>query len=295
MRARAARPVQRRCISQSIRSGATLTGSISWFAFPSSADVSKVEFLIDGALYHTERTPPFGAPCDTCSFDTTNLTNGTHVLAVTTLDTNGDTASASATVTIDNPPAERAAPESGASSPAGQALLQISQSIRTGATLTGSIAWFAVPSSADVSKVEFLIDGTLYHTERTPPYGAPCDTCSLDTTNLTNGTHVLAVTTIDTNGNSAGTSATVTIDNAPACSRSAWPGSGSAQALLARLSSGETGCLRGGSYSASGPYVLDFSRPGVSIVSYPGERAVLNGIVVARSWCQQGSVGLCVG
>ena len=270
-------------ISQSVRTGATLTGSIAWFAVPTSANVSKVEFLIDGALYHTERTPPYGAPCDTCSFDTTNLTNGAHNLTVTTLDADGNTAGTSANVTIDNAPADTRVGESDVSDPVGQAPLLISQSVRTGATLTGSIAWSAVPTSANVSKVEFLIDGALYHTERTPPYGAPCDTCSFDTTNLTNGAHNLTVTTLDADGNTAGTSANVTIDNAPTCSRTAWPGSGSAQALVARLSSGETGCLRGGSYSASGPYVLDFSKPGVSVVSYPGERAVLNGIVVARS------------
>jgi hypothetical protein len=57
----------------------------------------------------------------------------------------------------------------------------------------------------------------------------------------------------------------------------------SAQRLANALAAGEVGCLRGGSYSASGPYVLDFSRSGVTIMSYPGERALLKGIVVDRS------------
>jgi hypothetical protein len=253
-------------ITQTIRNGATLSGSIAWFAFPSSASVTKVEFLIDGALFHTERAPPYGAPCDTCSFDTTNLGNGTHVLAVATLDTNGNSVGTSATVTIRN-----------------EVPLTIAQSIRDGDLLTGSVDWFAVPSRETVSEVEFLIDGVPYHTELTSPFGAPCDTCSFDTSTLANGPHVFEVVTVDSTGDSASTSATVTINNAPACSRLAWPGSGTAQALLASLSSGETGCLRGGSYSASGPYVLDFAKPGVSIISYPGERAVLHGIVVARS------------
>ena len=60
------------------------------------------------------------------------------------------------------------------------------------------------------------------------------------------------------------------------------PGAGTAQALLDSLTSGQTGCLHGGTYTSSGQYVLDFSKAGVTITSYPGERAVLHGIVIVR-------------
>jgi hypothetical protein len=55
-----------------------------------------------------------------------------------------------------------------------------------------------------------------------------------------------------------------------------------AQRLLLALHAGQVGCLRGGTYTASDEYVLDASQPGVTIMSYPGERALLRGIVVVR-------------
>lgn len=69
----------------------------------------------------------------------------------------------------------------------------------------------------------------------------------------------------------------------PSCSKVGSPGEGTAQALLASLSPGQVGCLRGGTYTASGLYVLDFSASNVTIMSYPGEKAVLVGVIVVRS------------
>ena len=66
------------------------------------------------------------------------------------------------------------------------------------------------------------------------------------------------------------------------CDKVAQPGQGTAAALLASLSSGQIGCLRGGLYTASSVHVLDFTRSGVALVGYPGERAVVRGIVVVR-------------
>jgi hypothetical protein len=67
------------------------------------------------------------------------------------------------------------------------------------------------------------------------------------------------------------------------CSKIASPGQGKAQELLASLARGEVGCLRAGTYTASGSYVLDFANRDVAIRSYPGERAVLAGVLVFRS------------
>jgi chitodextrinase len=55
------------------------------------------------------------------------------------------------------------------------------------------------------------------------------------------------------------------------------------QKLGASLAAGETGCLRGGTYTASGTYVLDLSRGGFTLRSYPGERARLVGIIQVKS------------
>src|SRR5262245_39794785 len=67
------------------------------------------------------------------------------------------------------------------------------------------------------------------------------------------------------------------------CSKVASPGQGTAQALLASLAPGQVGCLRGGTYTATGSYVLDFSNRDVTITSYPDERALLVGVMVFRN------------
>jgi chitodextrinase len=51
------------------------------------------------------------------------------------------------------------------------------------------------------------------------------------------------------------------------------------QKLAASLSPGQTGCLRGGAYTATSSYVLEVSRGGIRLRSFPGERARLIGIV----------------
>jgi hypothetical protein len=67
------------------------------------------------------------------------------------------------------------------------------------------------------------------------------------------------------------------------CSNVASAGQGTAQALLASLAPGQVGCLRGGTYTATGSYVLDYSNRNVTITSYPGERALLVGVMVFRN------------
>jgi hypothetical protein len=56
------------------------------------------------------------------------------------------------------------------------------------------------------------------------------------------------------------------------------------QKLAGSLSAGQTGCLRGGSYTTTGSYILSPSQGGtagapITVTSYPGERAKLVGIV----------------
>ncbi len=48
------------------------------------------------------------------------------------------------------------------------------------------------------------------------------------------------------------------------------------QKLIGSLSSGQTGCLRGGRYGGRGTET-NFSTPGVTITSYPGEQATVDG------------------
>jgi hypothetical protein len=55
------------------------------------------------------------------------------------------------------------------------------------------------------------------------------------------------------------------------------------QRLVDRLRPGETGCLRGGLYESGDGYLLNVSRGGVTLRSYPGELARLRGIVQVRN------------
>jgi hypothetical protein len=50
----------------------------------------------------------------------------------------------------------------------------------------------------------------------------------------------------------------------------------SVQKLVGSLSSGQTGCLRGGTYGSPTTETV-FSTPNVTITSYPGERATMQG------------------
>jgi Right handed beta helix region len=61
-----------------------------------------------------------------------------------------------------------------------------------------------------------------------------------------------------------------------------------AQRLVSSLSSGQTGCLRAGTYSADDQ--VKVSNPGITLASYPGERARLKG----RLWIAEGANGVKV-
>ena len=61
-----------------------------------------------------------------------------------------------------------------------------------------------------------------------------------------------------------------------------------AQRLVGSLSSGQTGCLRAGTYSADDQ--VKVSNPGITLASYPGERARLEG----RLWIAEGANGVTV-
>ncbi len=87
------------------------------------------------------------------------------------------TAQASATVTVSN----------GAAAPAPVQLAIVSQSIADGAALSGSVTW-SVTTTGDVRRVDFLVDGRRAGSLWRAPWQG-----TLDTTQLANGTHTLAV------------------------------------------------------------------------------------------------------
>src|SRR5205807_273830 len=74
----------------------------------------------------------------------------------------------------------------------------ISSSIQDGATISGSINWQATPSQA-VNFVQFYVDGALSQTQASAPYSYNAGTTgTLDTTKLSNGTHVLGFEALST-------------------------------------------------------------------------------------------------
>ncbi len=92
--------------------------------------------------------------------------------------------------------------------------LAVTSSIADGATLSGSVVWTATATGL-VTKLDFVIDGAVRWTERLSPYQFNGDPNGrLDTTQLSNGTHVLAVKAYGTGDGSASATSTVTIANA---------------------------------------------------------------------------------
>jgi len=155
-----------------------------------------------------------------------------------------------------------------------------------GSTVSGTINVSANASdNVGVSKVEFYNDGVLFNTDSTSPYST-----TFDTTTVADGSHQFNAKAYDAAGNvGTSSSVSVSVDNVvtppppPTCDATASPGQGTANTLLNSLSSGQVGCLRGGTYTASSSNVLDTTHANVTLMSYPGETAVLKGLVIIRS------------
>ena len=138
-----------------------------------------VRFLVDGvALGAEDTTAPFEA-----SWNTTVLTNGSHVLTAVARDAAGhETTAAAVTVTVTN---DTAAPTVAVTGPAADA------------TVSGTVT---VAASADddiaVTDVRFFVDGVALGAEdTTAPFEA-----SWNTTALANGSHVLTAVARDAAG-----------------------------------------------------------------------------------------------
>jgi hypothetical protein len=104
-------------------------------------------------------------------------------------------------------------------SAAGATPFTVTSSITDGQTLTGTLRWTASTSTSSISTVEFFVDGVSKTTEKSAPYVYGGDQGMLDTTQLTNGGHVFAVTATATDGTKASVTATATTKNAPVNTR----------------------------------------------------------------------------
>jgi hypothetical protein len=184
--------------TSSIANGATLSGAVTWTASPTGATVSQVDFMIDGVVKWTEKISPYYFNGDGSKLDTTTLANGGHTLSVIAYSTDGQKATASSSVTVSN----------STSSP-----LTVTSNVANGATLTGSVTWTASTSGGTISKVDFLVDGSVKYTDSTAPYQYNGDGGTLNTTTLSSGGHTLAEKATATDGRTATASSSVTISN----------------------------------------------------------------------------------
>src|SRR6185503_16767461 len=129
------------------------------------------------------------------SVDTTQLSNGSHTFTAIASDAAGQSATASVTVTVFN---DATAPTVSFVTPA------------NGSTVGGTISVTATASdNVGVASVQFRLDGAAIGAALTSaPY-----TVSVDTTQLTNGSHTLTAIATDGAGNSAQASVTVSVFN----------------------------------------------------------------------------------
>ena len=82
--------------------GATLTGTANWEAAVTSGTATQIDFLIDGEPRWVERNGPYRFNGDWGTLDTTTLTNGPHTLGIRATSADGQVATASVVVSVQN-------------------------------------------------------------------------------------------------------------------------------------------------------------------------------------------------
>src|SRR6185503_19925591 len=172
--------------------GSSVGGTIAITASASdNVGVTSVQFRLDGAAIGTALT---SAPY-TVNVDTTQLSNGSHTFTAIASDASGQSATASVTVTVFN---DATAPTVSFVTPA------------NGSTVGGTIAITASASdNVGVTSVQFRLDGAAIGAALTSaPY-----TVSVDTTQLSNGSHTFTAIASDASGQSATASVTITVFN----------------------------------------------------------------------------------
>lgn len=155
-----------------------------------SGSVTKVELYVDGAAtpVATDSSSPY-------SLNSGALAAGTHTLQAKAYDAAGNTGVTSQiTVTV----SDTTPPTVSVTQPANNS--NVAATIVMSATANDNIG---------VSKVEFLVNGTVKATDSAAPYSA-----SLDTTTLANGTYSLTAKAYDAANNSTPSSpVTITVNN----------------------------------------------------------------------------------
>lgn len=168
--------------------GAVIRGSISFQANASdNRRVSRVEFYDGATLLYSDAYASYGL-----SWSTSTLPDGPHTLTVKAYDEVGNVSTASITVIVDN-----RGPTLSFTAPQAQLLRGI---VPVQVTATTYVA--------PVTKVEFVVDSTLFHTALSAPY-----TASWDTRTRPDGTYILRARGYDTLGRMGSVGMIVEVDN----------------------------------------------------------------------------------
>jgi subtilisin family serine protease len=173
--------------------GAFVNGSVNLAANASDGNgIANVRFWADDALLATDTSSPYAT-----AWDTSTWTNGSHTVRAEATDNAGNTASHTASVTVNN--GDSTPPTVGITSPS------------NGATVSGSAVSFAANASdaSGIHKVRFWVDNVYLSYDATAPYEK-----TWDTTLFSNGAHTLKVEALDIYDNSAIQTITVTVSNA---------------------------------------------------------------------------------
>jgi|GEM_PF-2265309 len=166
--------------------GSTISGKVDIIVMAyDDKGIAKVEFLVDGEVKFVATftsTPPYYV----WSWDTTQYTNGLHVIKIVVYDTINQTASAHNIVTVEN--RDRDTPPTA---------IIIEPPEGSTVTTTTRIVKVVVMASDDrgINKVEFYVDESLKFitTSTAPPYS-----WDWDITQYSEGFHILKVVVYDT-------------------------------------------------------------------------------------------------
>ena len=168
--------------------GQTVKGSINVSANASdNVSVTKVEFIVDGAVVKTLSSSPYSA-----TIDTLNLSDGNHTVKAKAYDAAGNSAeSTTVNIIVDN--IDSVPPSVSLTSPTAAA--QLKDSVNLTASATDNVA---------VAKVEFFYGTTKIGESTTLPYSV-----NWDTTKVTDGSYSLTAKATDTSGNTTTSSVVV--------------------------------------------------------------------------------------
>ena len=181
--------------------GATVDGQIYVFVEPEDG-IERVEFFIDGVLRQTEGYAPYdlagGTTTSANPFDTSTLSDGTHIFSARIYMPGGGSETVSAEVQVGGP-VEPADYNLMVSQTANRSDPEV---LLDGDTVDGLIYVFVEPEDG-IERVEFFIDGILRQTEGYAPYDLAGTSGSLalpfNTGSLSNESHTFSarITTDD--------------------------------------------------------------------------------------------------